>query len=166
MEKTAKLDLTSETFEDGGRVPMSILLNGMGCAGENVSPQLAWSGAPLKTKSFAVICHDPDAPTGVGFFHWVMFNIPADVTELKKGAGARNSPDRPAGSVLGYTDYGVSEYGGPCPAVGHGDHHYEFTVYALSGTIDADQTTTGAKLRFMVRTQLLAAGTITGLASR
>ena len=147
----AKLSVRSSTFAGGATLPMSTVFNSFGCTGANRSPHLAWSGQPAGTASFAVILHDPDAPTGTGWYHWVVFNIPPTVHELKEGAGAQGSPDLPAGAVLGLTDFGFSQYGGPCPPPGDRPHHYHFTVYALSSKIDGSATTTGAALRFLVR---------------
>lgn len=158
----ASLSVRSNTFAKGGTLPLSTVFNAFGCTGGNRSPHLAWSGEPAGTASFAVIAHDPDAPTGTGWYHWVVFNIPPTVHALKAGAGAQQSPDLPAGAVLGLTDFGFSHYGGPCPPAGDRPHHYNFTVYALSSKIDGGPTTTGAALRFMMRTVTLATGTITG----
>jgi Raf kinase inhibitor-like YbhB/YbcL family protein len=162
----AKLTVRSSTFTAGGTLPMSTVFNNFGCTGGNRSPHLAWSGAPSGTVSYALIMHDPDAPTGTGWYHWVLFNIPANVHELKEGAGAKGSSDLPAGAVLGLTDFGFSMYGGPCPPAGDKPHHYNVTVYALSSKIDGDATTTGAALRFLMRGSTLATGTITGLYGR
>jgi len=159
----AKLTVRSNTFTDGGRLPMSTVYNSFGCTGGNRSPHLAWGGAPSGTVSFALILHDPDAPTGTGFYHWALFNIPPTVHELKEGAGAKGSPDLPAGAVLGLTDLGISEYFGPCPPLGDKPHHYRFMIYALSTKIDGGPTTTAALVRFLIRGSTLATGTITGL---
>jgi len=112
--------------------------------------------------------HDPDAPTGTGWYHWVVFDIPPSVYELKEGAGARGSPELPAGAVLGLTDFGFSHYGGPCPPAGDKPHHYNFTVYALAAKIGGGPTTTAAAVPFTIATSqsLLATGTITGLYER
>lgn len=162
----AKLKVRSNTFANGATLPMSTVFNSFGCTGGNRSPHLAWSGEPSRTASFAVILHDPDAPTGTGWYHWVVFNIPPNVHELKEGAGAKSSPDLPAGAVLGLTDFGFSEYGGPCPPVGDKKHHYRFTIYALASKIDGGATTTAAALRFLTRNSTLATGTIIGLYGR
>jgi len=158
------LRVTSSTFTEGGTLPHSVVFNGMGCTGRNRSPHLAWAAVPPRTASLAVICHDPDAPTGVGFFHWIVAKISPDVTELGEGAGDGSA--LPAGAVLGFTDYGESVYGGPCPPPGDPPHRYRFTVYALKNELDVDATTTGAKLRFMTRGNILASGTLTGLFGR
>ena len=128
------LILTSQNFKDGGTLAMDHILSsdyGFGCAGGNKSPQLSWTGAPAGTKSFAVHCFDPDAPTGSGFWHWVVVNIPASATELKLDAGNPKSGLLPAGALQTRTDFGKAGYGGPCPPPGHGAHRYQFTLFAV-----------------------------------
>lgn len=114
-----------------GQLTAAQVFNGFGCAGENISPLLRWSNAPKGTKSFAVTVYDPDAPTGSGWWHWVIFNIPADVHELKEDAGNTGKRLAPAGSVQGMTDFGRPGFGGACPPAGDKPHRYIFTVYAL-----------------------------------
>jgi Raf kinase inhibitor-like YbhB/YbcL family protein len=158
----AQLTLHSPLFAHGTTIPKAAIFGA--CGGENRSPELHWNEPPKGTQSFALIVHDPDAPTGVGFFHWVMFNIPSHLRSLPSGAGARATA--PAGAVLGHTDYGASEYGGPCPPAGDQPHRYNFTLYALDTKLDGSSTTTGALLRFMIRGHVLAEGTLTGLFGR
>jgi len=125
-------DLASGSFDN------KFILNGFGCAGGNVSPALEWSNVPEGTKSLSLQVHDPDAPTGAGFWHWAVYNIPPNVTSLPQGAG--NSPEAlPAPAFGGSTDFmdtGVTgengNYGGPCPPEGDSPHHYVFTLYALA----------------------------------
>lgn len=160
------MNVQSDAFQDGGTIPQKYAFNGMGCTGENVSPQLSWSGVPDGTKSFAVVMHDPDAPTSGGFYHWVMFNIPGDTRELEEGAGGDKPGATPHGVVLGHTDYGFNAYGGPCPPPGPA-HRYNITVYALDvDKLPLDKTTTGAKLEFVVSQHTLAKASITGSYSR
>lgn len=115
----------------GGEATITEEFNGFGCVGENLSPQLSWKNAPKETKSFAVTMYDPDAPTGSGWWHWVVFDIPLNTKELVAGAGnpALNLVSEEI--IQSVTDYGVAGYGGPCPPKGHGLHQYVITVYAL-----------------------------------
>ena len=117
--------LASTDIQDGGVLPDAQVL-----AKGNVSPQLSWSGAPEGTRSYAVTCYDPDAPTGSGFWHWTVANIPADVTELAAGAGSRGG-GLPKGAIQGRTDFGQAGFGGAAPPAGHGPHRYVFTVFAV-----------------------------------
>jgi Raf kinase inhibitor-like YbhB/YbcL family protein len=121
-----------------GRFDNTLVLNGFGCQGGNVSPALVWKNPPAGTKSFALQVHDPDAPTGSGFWHWAVYNIPATATGLPRGAG-NAAASLPAPAFGGATDFqdtgttaGNGNYGGPCPPEGDADHHYVFTLYALA----------------------------------
>ncbi len=153
------LQVTSSLFSEGERIPQSAahqLANG-----QNQSPDLTWSQPPPGTASVAVTCYDPDAPTTVGFVHWVLFNLEPATTSLPAGAGA--SGQNPSGSVLGFTDWGASEYGGMAPPPGDPPHHYQFKVHALDTRIDGGQTTTYALLHFMMRGHVVGQGMLTGL---
>ncbi len=154
-----ELRVTSATFEAGGSIPRRVALSG--CGGENVSPQLAWTGAPAETRSFALTCFDPDAPTGCGFWHWVVADIPASVTSLEEGAATKGLP---RGTVQGMTDYGTAAWGGPCPPPGDAPHRYIFTVYALDipSIQGASPSMSGARLVFSMRGHLLAKGHVEG----
>jgi hypothetical protein len=118
-------------FGNGSTIPMVHVFNQFGCTGGDQSPALSWSGEPAGTKSFAITIFDPDAPTGSGWWHWTVFNIPASVHSLPENAGAADSTLLPAGAVQGRTDFGFSHYGGPCPPVGDRPHRYFVTVYAV-----------------------------------
>jgi Raf kinase inhibitor-like YbhB/YbcL family protein len=122
--------LASSDIAPGGRIGEAQVFNGYGCKGGNVSPALTWSGAPAGTQSFALLVHDPDAPTDHGWWHWVVYNIPARTTSLAAGAGDASKGLLPAGVVQGRTDFGSAGYGGPCPPPGK-PHHYYFRLYAL-----------------------------------
>jgi Raf kinase inhibitor-like YbhB/YbcL family protein len=161
------MKIESTAFADGARLPKSALFDGMGVGGDNRSPHLRWTDVPEGTQSFAVIVHDPDAPTGTGFFHWIAFNIPADCTELAENAGEKGGGKLPAGAVHGHTDFGTPGYGGAAPPPGHGDHRYEFHVYALDvPSFDLGPGTTAALLRFMMLGHTLAEATYTGTYGR
>ena len=121
--------LTSQDL--GGQAATSNEFNGFGCKGKNESPQLSWANAPEGTKSFAVTMYDPDAPTGSGWWHWVVFDIPSNITELVANAGNVELSLAPKGAIQSITDYGAKGYGGPCPPEGHGLHQYIITVFAL-----------------------------------
>lgn len=121
--------LTSNNL--GGNATKTQEFQGFGCTGSNESPQLSWANAPEGTKSFAITMYDPDAPTGSGWWHWVVFDIPANVNELVKNAGAISTGLMPKGAIQSVTNYGAPGYGGPCPPPGHGIHQYVITVHAL-----------------------------------
>lgn len=115
----------------GGEATKIQEFNGFGCSGDNQSPQLSWKNAPEGTKSFAITVYDPNAPTGSGFWHWVVFDIPGNVNELLQNAGNVKLNLSPKGAIQSKTDYGMNGFGGPCPPKGHGFHEYIFTVHAL-----------------------------------
>jgi Raf kinase inhibitor-like YbhB/YbcL family protein len=129
--QAAGFRLTSPEIKADGMIPKSFEFNGFGCAGDNKSPALKWRGAPKGTKSFAVTVYDPDAPTGSGWWHWMVINIPASVSELPASAGALNSTLLPAGATQSRIDFGVNAWGGVCPPKGDKPHRYIFTVHAL-----------------------------------
>ena len=157
--------VTAPDLEAKGRITAAHVFNGMGCSGQNISPALNWSNAPAGTKSFAVTAYDPDAPTGSGWWHWVMYNIPASVTSLPAGAG--NGRDAPRGSQEGRTDFGSKGYGGPCPPAGDKPHHYHFTVFALKvDKIDVPGDATAAYVGFNLNANKLATARVTGLYAR
>jgi Raf kinase inhibitor-like YbhB/YbcL family protein len=127
----AGFTLTSPDIKPNATIDKKFEANMFGCSGENKSPVLKWSGAPKDTKSFVVTVYDPDAPTGSGFWHWFVVDIPANVTELPADAGAVGGANLPKGAKHVRIDYGVAGWGGPCPPEGDKPHRYIFTVYAL-----------------------------------
>ena len=152
--------LWSDDFKDGDTLPEAHVFNGMGYKGGNASPHLAWSGAPAGTKSFVVTLYDPDAPTGSGWWHWVVANIPSSATSLARGAGGGQGK-LPRGAVHGLTDFGGHEYGGAAPPPGP-PHRYIFTVHALKADhIDVDERCSGAKVGFMTHMNTLGSASIT-----
>lgn len=160
-------ELTSPDIAEGKRIDMKHVYDSFGCTGGNLSPELHWSEPPAGTKSFAVLAHDPDAPTGgAGFWHWLAVDIPADVRSLKQGAGAASGKNLPAGAQQLETDFGEKAYGGPCPPPG-APHRYVFTVYALK----IDKLGDAARGRtaiagFTINQNVLAKASITGLFGR
>jgi Raf kinase inhibitor-like YbhB/YbcL family protein len=154
--------LSSPEIKANSMMPKSFEFNGFGCSGENKSPVLNWSGAPKGTKSFAVTVYDPDAPTGSGWWHWVVINIPAEITGLAGNAGALNSTTLPKGAVQGRTDYGVAAWGGTCPPQGDKPHHYIFTVYALkTDKIEVPADATAALTGYMIHANMLGKASFT-----
>lgn len=146
--------LTSNDITDGGVLPDAQVQ-----AKGNTSPHLAWSGAPEGTKSYAIHCYDPDAPTGSGFWHWTVANIPADVSELVAGA---SSAGLPKGAVEGRTDFGEPGFGGAAPPPGHGPHSYIFTVFAVDADkLDVTPENSGAVFGFNLFFHTLAKASIT-----
>lgn len=161
--------VSSNSFKDGDYLAMTHVGSadqGFGCAGENKSPHLKWSGAPAGTKSFAVTCYDPDAPTGSGFWHWLVVNIPANVTELPLGAGSKGGA-MPHGSLQTRTDYGFAGYGGPCPPEGDRAHRYLFTVFAVGvDSLPVKADTPAAQIGFNLHFNTLAKAELMGLFRR
>ncbi|MBC5763668.1 YbhB/YbcL family Raf kinase inhibitor-like protein [Ramlibacter albus] len=136
--------------------------NVFGCSGENKSPALKWSGAPKDTKSFAVTVYDPDAPTGSGFWHWFVYNIPANVTELKLDAGNQSGANLPQGAKQNRIDYGFAGWGGACPPEGDKPHRYIFTVHALkTDKLDLPADATAAVAGFMTNANTIAKASFT-----
>ncbi len=166
----AEMSLTSANFSDGDYLGNDHILSeayGFGCAGGNLSPRLSWDGAPDGTKSFALTCFDPDAPTGSGFWHWVVVNIPPDVTSLEAGAGNPDSGKLPAGALQVRTDFGAPGYGGPCPPEGDAPHRYVFTLYAVGlDELPVTAETSAAVVGFQLNFNTLAKGSLTGLYKR
>jgi Raf kinase inhibitor-like YbhB/YbcL family protein len=150
------MQLTSSAFEQGGRIPAKYTGEA-----ENVSPALAWSGAPEAARSFAVVCHDPDAPLvskgSYGYVHWVLYNIPASVTSLAEGA---------QGYTSGLSDFGTPGYGGPMPPNGHGTHHYYFWVFALNEELNLEPGLTLWQLLEKIEPHTLGMNRLVGTYSR
>lgn len=152
------LTLESTAFDQGGTIPEKYT-----CDGSNLSPPLAWSGVPEGTRSFLLVCDDPDAPGDV-FHHWAAYNIPPDWTALRKGFGAESLEE---GFLQAVNDFGKPGYGGPCPPAGHGPHHYHFRLSALSEpSLPAAPGATCLEVIILARPNVLAFVELVGLYGR
>jgi len=159
-----EFSVKSSTIKNGGTLTNKQVFSGFGCSGENLSPPLNWTNAPSATKSFAVTVYDPDAPTGSGWWHWTLVNIPASVTELKEGASSKGLPK---GAIEGRTDFGKPGFGGACPPQGDKPHRYIITVYALkTDKIDVNSEASGALVGFNIGFATLAKASITATFGR
>ena len=143
-------ELSSPDESAAAPIAAQHVFNGFGCTGSNLSPALNWKNPPEGTKSFAVMLHDQDAPTGgAGFWHWVVVNLPASTTGLPQGAG--DGKALPTGALQINTDFGAPGYGGPCPPQGREAHRYTFTVYALKvDKLELPANATASLTGFMV----------------
>lgn len=157
QNNTLGIKVRSDAFEEGGMIPEENT-----CDGDNVSPEISWGGAPAETKSFALICDDPDAPAGT-WVHWVVYNIPAN----KKGLHEGISADKKLydGTMQGINDFREYGYGGPCPPKGSA-HSYYFKVYALDTTFDIQKDVSKAVLLEAMKGHILAQGQLIGMYSR
>jgi Raf kinase inhibitor-like YbhB/YbcL family protein len=148
---------TLSSNDISGQLSSDEVFNGFGCTGKNISPELSWKDAPKGTKSFAITVYDPDAPTGSGWWHWIVFNIPKDKTTLEKGFGNKESTN----IIQSVTDYGITGFGGACPPLGDKAHRYIFTVYALDvDSLDLDKKTNAAVVGFYVNSHTLAKSSV------
>ncbi|WP_323146073.1 kinase inhibitor [Pseudomonas marginalis] len=159
----ADFSLTSRDIADNRPLTRREVFQGFGCEGGNTSPELSWKNAPAGTKSYAITVYDPDAPTGSGWWHWTVVNLPASTHSLPSGVGA----NLPAGAAQGRTDYGQPGFGGACPPVGDKPHRYQFTVWALKvDKLPLDNQASGALVGYMLNANVLAKATITSTYGR
>jgi len=159
---------SSSLFSDGlslksndllGQVSINQVFNGFGCTGKNISPQLSWSNTPKNTKSFAITIYDPDAPTGSGWWHWVMFNIPKDTNQISSNASQLGL--LPKGTVQSKTDFGNTGFGGACPPKGDKAHTYITTIYALDvEKINLDKNANPALVGYMINSHMIEKSSI------
>ncbi len=156
----AGMELTSIDIAEGQAMDHDQVFAGFGCEGRNLAPSLSWFGVPEGTRSFVVTAYDPDAPTGSGFWHWSVFNIPASVTNLPEGAGTDTAP-LPDGAVQARNDFSQNAFGGACPPEGR-THRYVFTVYAMpQDNLPIDKNASGALVGFFANTTNLGKASIT-----
>lgn len=161
------LTLSSQDITQGEYMSKTHEFNGFGCSGGDLSPHLKWSHPPKGTKSFAITAYDPDAPTGSGWWHWQIINIPTTVMELPTGAGNISNNNLPSSSTQIKNDYGIRGYGGTCPPEGHGVHHYRFTIHALSvEKLTLPKDASGALVGYMINANAIESSTIESLYKR
>lgn len=164
---SGKFHLASPDVKPQSKIGDKFVFNGFGCSGENVSPALEWKNPPAGTKSFALTVYDPDAPTGSGWWHWVVVNIPADTTSIPGGAGTEAGKDLPGGAKQVRTDFGKPGWGGPCPPQGDKPHHYIFTLHALkTDKLDLPDDATAAMAGFMIHANEIAKARFVALYNR
>lgn len=162
----ATLSLSSQDITHGEFMSKTHEFNGFGCSGDDLSPQLSWKNIPEGTKSFAITAYDPDAPTGSGWWHWQVLNIPVSINEIPQGAG-NNQGGKLNSSLHNKNDYGSSAFGGACPPKGHGVHHYRFTIHALSvEKIELPEDASGALAGYMINANTIESSTIVSLYKR
>jgi hypothetical protein len=162
LTSAAAFEASSPDISSGKPIDAKFIYQGFGCAGQNLSPAIRWSNPPAGTKSFAVMVHDPDAPTGgAGFWHWVVVDLPVATTQLPQGAGSADGARQLA------TDFGAPGWGGPCPPAGDPPHRYVFTVYALKvDRLDLPPNATASLAGFMVNANALGKASFTGTFGR
>lgn len=168
LPPVAGFTLTSADVADGTPLATPHTSGIMGVpGGEDRSPQLSWQGFPTATRSFAVTCYDPDAPTASGFWHWAVADIPADVTSLVAGAGDADGSRLPQGAIVLPNDAGIHQYLGAAPPEGHGVHHYYFVVHAVDvPTLGIPRAASPAYLGFNLFSHTLARATVTPVYER
>ncbi|MGC4932333.1 YbhB/YbcL family Raf kinase inhibitor-like protein [Gordonia sp. DT30] len=157
-------EVTSTSVDDGATLASRQASGLMGAGGQDVSPQLSWSGFPSETKSFTVTVYDPDAPTASGFWHWAVADIPAAVTSLDEGAGDDTGSGLPAGAVTLANDASLRRYVGAAPPPGHGPHRYFIVVHAVDvESLGLPDGATPAYLGFNLFSHAIARTRIVGL---
>jgi Raf kinase inhibitor-like YbhB/YbcL family protein len=158
------LELSSPDIRDGATLSAAQVYSGFGCSGGNLSPELNWRDAPAGTQSFALTVYDPDAPTGSGWWHWLVYDIPANAAQLPRGATGKTLP---TGSLQGRNDYGSANFGGACPPAGNPPHRYVFTLHALRvAHLEPPPGASSALLGYLINSSRLEQTSLTPLYGR
>jgi Raf kinase inhibitor-like YbhB/YbcL family protein len=161
------LTFSSQDIKPDSVISNTHVFNGFGCSGKNISPRLKWTDAPKETKSFALTVYDPDAPTGSGWWHWSLVNIPASYKSLPLDFGRADQFKTKDDILQIRNDFGAHKFGGPCPPVGDKPHRYIFTLYALkTDKIDLDQGSAAALAGYMINQNAIAKSSFEALYSR
>ena len=169
LQKNSASDFTisSSELKANSQIENKYVFDGFGCKGDNISPQISWKNAPKETKSFALTVYDPDAPTGSGWWHWVVLNIPANYNELISDFGKKNKANLTNNITQVRNDFGQFSFGGPCPPQGDKAHRYIFTIYALkTNKIALDKNSSPALAGFMINHNMLAKTSFTAFYGR
>lgn len=159
------ISISSSDFQEGKIIKEDNVYNGFGCKGKNISPQITINDIPKDAKSLAITIYDPNAPTGSGWWHWIAYNIPTATKTITAGDVKGLSFGK--GAVFGRNDFGTYGYGGPCPPVGHGRHHYILSVYALSvEKLDLPKDASAALIGYNINANIIEKASITALYKR
>ncbi|MEM9722190.1 MAG: YbhB/YbcL family Raf kinase inhibitor-like protein [Bacteroidota bacterium] len=163
----AQNTFTLVSNEIGGQAEQAHFFQGFGCTGANESPQISWKNSPEGTQSYALTLYDKDAPTGSGWWHWQVINIPTSATEIPAKAGDVTQDLMPKGAVQIQTDYGTYGYGGPCPPEGDAPHQYVLTLYALDlASLELTKDTSSAIVGYMINSHVIEQASIVFYAKR
>ncbi len=155
-------EISSPAVGSDGTIPDKYTANAFGCSGDNVSLPLEWKDVPAGAASLALTIYDPDAPTGSGFWHWEVANLPPTTTSLPENAGVAGNANLPAGAVQSRNDAGTSAYFGPCPPQGDAPHHYVITIFAVKADkLAVDENASGAVVGFNLHFNTLDKASVT-----
>jgi Raf kinase inhibitor-like YbhB/YbcL family protein len=155
-------EISSPAVGADKKIPLKFTANGFGCHGQNISLPLVWTGVPAGAKSLTLTIFDPDAPTGSGFWHWLVVNLPASTRKLAANAGVKGNARLPRGTVQARNDAGTAAYFGPCPPKGDKPHRYVITIYAVKvPKLSVGPGTSGAVVGFMLHFNAIAKASVT-----